>query len=123
MGPTQLSVAFSSATRRLWFPYGLVSAHSLGMVPIAPGGGGGRHFVNHQKIARSTHCTYCDRTFAVAYLLVDLDSTTLFPPGTDVIFIRSTKEPTLARVIVYSECGDEYRRITHRWGKNRIAAW
>ena len=45
---------------------------------------------------------------------MDSDSTTLFPPGTDVIFIRSTKEPAPARVIGFSECGDEYRHITYR---------
>ena len=46
-----------------------------------------------------THYTYCDRTFSVAYLLMDLDSASLFPPGIDVTFTRSTKEPAPARVI------------------------
>ena len=69
-----------------------------------PGPVGNCHFVNHPKIAQCSlsvlcvapapllppRCTYCDRTFSVAYLLMDLDSTTLFPPETDVLFIRST---------------------------------
>ena len=47
---------------------------------------------------------------------MDLGTTTL-PPGTDVISIRSAKEPAQAGVIGYSERGDEYCRITDRPGK------
>ena len=82
--------------------------------------GGNCHFVNHHKIAcctlkllcvaplllLPTHCIYCDRTCPVAHSLMDFDSTTLFPPRTDVIFICSTNEPTVARVIGHSEHGD-----------------
>ena len=44
---------------------------------------------------------------------MELDSTTMFPPGTSVMFIRSTGEPVLARVVGHSEHGDAYRRITY----------
>ena len=37
---------------------------------------------------------------------MDLDSTTMFPPGTNVMFIRSTGEPVLAQVIGHSEHSD-----------------
>ena len=44
---------------------------------------------------------------------MELDSTTMFPPGTNVMFIRSTGEPVLAQVIGHSEHSDAYRRITY----------
>ena len=44
---------------------------------------------------------------------MELDSTTMFPPGTSVMFIRSTGEPVLAQVVGHSEHGDAYRRITY----------
>ena len=44
---------------------------------------------------------------------MDLDSTTMFPPGTSVMFIRSTGEPVLAQIVGHSEHGDAYRRITY----------
>ena len=44
---------------------------------------------------------------------MELDSTTMFPPGTSVMFIRSTGEPFLAQVVGHSEHGDAYRRITY----------
>ena len=44
---------------------------------------------------------------------MELDNTTMFPPGTNVMFIRSTGEPVLAQVVGYSEHGDAYRRITY----------
>ena len=43
---------------------------------------------------------------------MELDSTSMFPPGTSVIFIRSTGEPVLAQVVGHSEHGDVYRCIT-----------
>ena len=43
---------------------------------------------------------------------MDFDSTTMFTPGTNVMFIRSTGEPVLAQVVGYSEHGDAYRRIS-----------
>ena len=42
---------------------------------------------------------------------MDFDSTTMFPPGTSVMFIRSTGEPVLAQVVGYSQHGDAYCRI------------
>ena len=44
---------------------------------------------------------------------MELDSTTMFPPGTSVMFIRSTGEPVLAQVVGHSEHGDAYRRTTY----------
>ena len=44
---------------------------------------------------------------------MELDSTTMFPPATNVMFICSTEEPVLAQVIGHSEHGDAYRRITY----------
>ena len=43
---------------------------------------------------------------------MELDSTTMFPPRTNVMFIRSTGEPVLAQVVGHLEHGDAYRRIT-----------
>ena len=39
---------------------------------------------------------------------MELDTTTMFPPGTSVMFIRSTGEPVLAQVVGHSERGDAY---------------
>ena len=44
---------------------------------------------------------------------MELDSTTMFPLGTSVMFIRSTGEPVLAQVVGHLEHGDAYRRITY----------
>ena len=59
---------------------------------------------------------------------MELDSTTMFPPGTNVMFICSTGEPVLAQVVGHSEHGDAYRRITYdRDGKtvlhDRASVW
>ena len=59
---------------------------------------------------------------------MELDSTTMFPPGTSVMFIRSTGEPVLVQVVGHSEHGDAYRRITYdRDGKtvlhDRASVW
>ena len=40
-------------------------------------------------------------------------STTMFPLGTSVMFVRSTGEPFLAQVVGHSEHSDAYRRITY----------
>ena len=42
----------------------------------------------------------------LAFAEMELDSTTMLTPGTDVMFIRSTGEPVLAQVVGYSEHGD-----------------
>ena len=44
---------------------------------------------------------------------MELDSTTIFTLGTNVMFIRSTEEPVLAQVVGYSEHGDAYRSISY----------
>ena len=44
---------------------------------------------------------------------MELDSTTMFPPGTSVMFIRSMGEPVLAQVVGHSGHGDAYCRITY----------
>ena len=44
---------------------------------------------------------------------MELDTTTMSPPRTSVMFIRSTGEPFLVQVIGYSEHGDAYRRIIY----------
>ena len=36
------------------------------------------------------------------------DNTTMFPPGTNVMFIRSTEEPVLVQVVGHPEHGDAY---------------
>ena len=59
---------------------------------------------------------------------MELDSTTMFPPGTSVMFIRSTGEPVLAQVVGHSQHGDAYRRISYdRDGKtvlpDRASVW
>ena len=44
---------------------------------------------------------------------MELDSTTVFTPGTNVMFIRTTGESVLAQGVGYSEHGDAYRRISY----------
>ena len=44
---------------------------------------------------------------------MELDSTTMFTPATNVMFIHSTGEPVLAQVVGDSEQGDAYRRISY----------
>ena len=44
---------------------------------------------------------------------IELDSTTMFAPGTNVMFIRSTGEPVLAQVVGHLEHGDAYRCISY----------
>ena len=44
---------------------------------------------------------------------MELDSTTMFTPGTNVMFIRSTGEPVLVQVVGYSEHGDAYHCISY----------
>ena len=61
-------------------------------------------------------CSWQD--ILLTFAEMELDSTTMFTPGTNVMFIRSTGEPVLAQVVGYSEHGDAYRRISYeREGK------
>ena len=49
---------------------------------------------------------------------MELDSATMFTPGTSVLFIHSTGEPVVAQVVGYSEHGDAYHCISYeREGK------
>ena len=109
----------------------------------SPGGGGGPS-LDQPKIFRSGslcccvgdcvvgHChlhpLHSWQDILLTFAEMELDSTTMFPPGTNVMFIRSTGEPFLARVVGYSEHGDAYRRITYdRDGKtvlhDRASVW
>ena len=91
------------------------------------GGGGGA--LGHPKIFRCGSLCCCVGDCVVGYghlyplhswqdiLLtfaeMELDNTTMFPPRTSVMFIRSTEEPVLVQVVGHSEHGDAYRRITY----------
>ena len=105
-------------------PHGPVVPHPLSF----GGGGGGRHLVN-PKFFVAAHCVCCVGDCVVGHyhlhplhswqdiLLIfaemELDSTTMFPPGTSVMFIRSTGGPVLVQVVGHSGHGDAYRRITY----------
>ena len=56
---------------------------------------------------------YSWQDILLTFAEMELDSTTMFPPGTNVMFIRSTGEPVLAQIVGHSEHGDAYRRITY----------
>ena len=104
----------------------------------SPGGGGGPS-LGQPKIFRcgSLCCCVGDcvvghchswQDILLTFAEMELDSTTMFPPGTSVMFIRSTGEPVLAQVVGHSEHGDAYRRITYdRDGKtvlhDRASVW
>jgi hypothetical protein len=63
------------------------------------------------------HChlypLYSWQDILLTFAEMEFDSTTMFPPGTNVMFIRSTGEPVLAQVVGHSEHGDAYRRISY----------
>ena len=90
--------------------------------------GGGRHLVNrnfcvaaHYVVVWVTvlwgHChlypLYSWQDILLTFTEMELDSTTMFPPGTNVMFIGSTGEPVLAQVVGHSEHDDAYCRITY----------
>ena len=56
------------------------------------------------------HCylypLYSWQDILLTFAEMELDSTTMFPLGTNVMFIRSTGEPVLAQVVGHSEHGD-----------------
>ena len=62
------------------------------------------------------HChlypLYSWQDILLTFAEMELDSTTMFPLGTNVMFIRSMGEPVLAKVVGHSEHGDAYCRIT-----------
>ena len=107
------------------------------VVPRGGGGGGlgDRHLVN-PKFFVAAHCvvvwvavlwgtTTCipcthGRTFCSLSLKWNLTTQPCFPPGTSVMFIRSTGEPVLAQVVGHSEHGDAYRRISYDRDGNTV---
>ena len=94
----------------------------------SPGGGGGPS-LGQPKIFRcgSLCCCVGDcvvghchlyplhswQDILLTFAEMERDRTTMFPRGTNVMFIRSTEEPVLAQVVGHSEHGDAYRRITY----------
>ena len=80
-----------------------------------PGGGGGRGGLSTKKIYGSLCCCVGDCVVGHCHLYplyswddifptfaeMELDSTTMFPPGTNVMFIRSTGEPFLAQQVAF----------------------
>ena len=93
-----------------------------------PGGGGGAS-LGQPKILRCgslcccvggcvvghyhLHPLHSWQDILLTFAEMELDSTTMFPRGTSVMFIRSTGEPVLAQVVGHSEHGDAYRRISY----------
>ena len=51
------------------------------------------------------------QAFLLTFAEMELDTTTMFPLGTNVMFIHSTREPILAQVVGHSEHGDAYRLL------------
>ena len=93
---------------------------------VVPRGGGGGPSLGQPKIFRCGLLCCCVRDCVVGHyhlhplhswqdiLLtfgeMEFDSTTIFPPGTSVTFIRSTGEPVLAQVVGRSEHGLYFTR-------------
>ena len=91
---------------------------------VVPRGGGGGPSLGQPKIFRcgSLCCCVSDcvvghyhlhplhswQDILLTFAEMELDTTTMFPPGTSVMFIRSTGEPVLAQVVGHSERGDAY---------------
>ena len=62
----------------------------------------------------AAHCVVVWATLqSCTFAEMDLDSTTMFPLGTSVMFICIKGQPVLAQVVGHSESGDAYRRITY----------
>ena len=108
---------------KLWYPPPRVVPHPLSF----PGGGGAS--LGQPKIFRCGSLCCCAggcvvghyhlhplhswQDILLTFTEMELDNTTMFPPGTSVMFIRSTGEPVLAQVIGHSEHGDAYHRISY----------
>ena len=90
--------------------------------------GGGASLGQHQKFCYGSLCCcvgncvvrhchlypwYSWQDILLTFAEMELDSTTMFTPWRNVMFIRSTGEPVLAQVVEYSEHGDAYRRISY----------
>ena len=106
------------------YPPPLVVPHPLSF----PGGGGGAVTWSTQNFSLRLfvlllgdcvvghyhlHPLHSWQDILLTFAEMELDSTNMFPPGTSVMFIRSTGEPVLAQVVGHSEHGDAYRRITY----------
>ena len=93
----------------------------------SPAGGGGLSLGQHKNFCYGSLCCcvgdfvvrhchlhplYSWKDILLTFAEMELDSTTMFTPGTNVIFIRSTREPILGQVVGYSEHGDACRRIS-----------
>ena len=68
------------------------------------------------------HChlypLYSWQDILLTFAEMELYTTTMFTPGTNVMSIRSTGELVLAQAVGYSEHGDAHRRIScEREGK------
>ena len=110
----------ASTANEVWYPPPPCRSPPL----VVPRGGvGDRHLVN-PKFFVAAHCVVVGchyhlhplhswQDILLTFAEMELDSTTMFPPGTSVMFIRSTGEPVLAQVVGHSEHGDAYRRITY----------
>ena len=96
-------------------------------------GGGGPSLGQHKKFCFSSLCCcvgdcvvrhchlyplYPWQDILLIFAEMEFDSTVMFIPGTNVMFIHSTGEPVLAQVVGYSEHSDAYRHISfEREGK------
>ena len=75
----------------------------------------GKHFLSSPgwwggTFASQTVADLCPRETGVllTFAEMELDNTTMFPPGTNVMFIRSTEEPVLVQIVGHSEHSDAY---------------
>ena len=101
--------------------------------PCPSRGGGGRHLVNTKFFCYGSLCCcvgdwvvrhchlyplFSSQDILLTLAEMELDSTTMFTPVTNVMFIRSTGETVLVQVVAYSyaysEHGDAYRPISHK---------
>ena len=83
-----------------------------------PGGGGSlgqpNFFVGDCVVGHChLHPLYPWQDVLLTSAEMELDSTTMLPLGTNIMFIRSTGEPVLPQVVGYSEHGDAYGRMTY----------
>ena len=97
--------------------------------PLSFPGGGGGGSLGQPKIFRCGslcccvgdcvvgHChlypLYSWQEILLTFAEMELDSTTMFPPGTNVMFICSTGEPVLVQIVGHSEHSGAYRRMTY----------
>ena len=93
----------------------------------SPGGGWGAALGQHKNVCYGSLCCcvgdcvvrhchlyplYSAQDILLTFAEMELDSTAMFTPGTNVMFIRSTRGPVLARVVGSSEHRDACRCIS-----------